>query len=131
MFRFTITSKDNVLLSYWERNAPLFEERYEALQYCYREGFKTSVSIEPCLDLPKVSALVSTISPFVTEHIWIGIMKSVRLRVEVTTEEDKAMVTELLRAQSRDNVLRIYHQLKDDKKIMWKDSIKKIVEKAG
>jgi len=37
------------------------------------------------------------------------------------------MVSELLNAQSRDNALKIYYELKDNKKIFWKDSIKKVV----
>ncbi|MFX1450548.1 MAG: radical SAM protein, partial [Promethearchaeota archaeon] len=49
-FRFTITSYNNDKLMFWEPGAPSFEERFEALKYAYREGFKTSISIEPFLD---------------------------------------------------------------------------------
>jgi len=72
-FRFTITSLDNQLLSFWEPNAPSFEERLKSIKYAYEKGFKTSVSIEPFLDYnPK--KLVNILSPYVTESIWLGPM---------------------------------------------------------
>jgi DNA repair photolyase len=72
-FRFTITSADNRLLSFWEPGAPRFEERLESLQLAYRAGFKTSVSIEPFLDYDP-APLVDIVSPFVTESVWVGPM---------------------------------------------------------
>lgn len=72
-FRFTITSNDDALLEFWEPNAPRFKERLVSLTYAFREGFKTSVSIEPFLDYDP-SELVETISSYTTESIWIGRM---------------------------------------------------------
>jgi DNA repair photolyase len=128
LFRFTITSLDNDLLRYWEPNAPSLEERMSALQYCIERGYETSVSIEPCLDIPNVSSLVREVSPFVTEKIWVGIMTRVRSIVKVKTEEDKIMVEHLLKNQSKEECLKIYQELKDNEKVAWKDSIRKIIE---
>jgi DNA repair photolyase len=72
-FRFTITSIDDALLSFWEPGAPKLAERLAALKHAYGSGFKTSISIEPCLDADP-RALVSAVKPFVTESIWLGSM---------------------------------------------------------
>jgi DNA repair photolyase len=128
LFRFTITALDDDLLRYWERNAPSLGERLSALKCCYDRGYETSVSIEPCLDLPNVPELVSTVSPFVKEKIWIGTMRGVRSRVRIDTEEDKAMVENLISGQSKENVLEIYDRLQGNEKVLWKDSIIRIVE---
>nr|MDO8110927.1 DUF5131 family protein [Candidatus Sigynarchaeota archaeon] len=72
-FRFTITSMDEKKLSYWEPGAPGFSERIEALKFAFHAGFKTSISIEPCLD-DDPRELVAALQPFVTESIWLGIM---------------------------------------------------------
>ncbi|KKK65407.1 hypothetical protein LCGC14_2974430, partial [marine sediment metagenome] len=69
-FRFTITSIDNNLLSFWEPNAPLFEERLESLIHSFEKGYKTSISVEPFLDLDPF-LLIDELAPFVTESIWI------------------------------------------------------------
>jgi len=72
-FRFTITSKNEELLSFWEPNAPSYEERLASLRFAHKEGFRTSVSIEPFLDYDP-SELVRELLPFTTESIWIGRM---------------------------------------------------------
>lgn len=72
-FRFTITSIDDSVLSFWEPGAPKLAERLAALKIAYGSGFKTSISIEPCLDADP-RALVSAVKPFVTESIWLGSM---------------------------------------------------------
>lgn len=51
LFRFTIGSCDNATLKFWEPNATSFEERLESLKYAYANGFQTSVSAEPILDI--------------------------------------------------------------------------------
>ncbi len=139
-YRFTITAMNNDLLRYWERNAPLFEERFECLKLCFDRGFKTSVSIEPALDIPNIKQLVDTLKPFVSEKIWIGIMKQVKQRVIIETKEDRKAVERILRNQTEDNIIAMYRAIstypvvcfKDatreviDKKIAWKDSIRKV-----
>jgi hypothetical protein len=76
-FRFTITSLDNKLLSFWEPGAPSFEERLESLKYAYSEGYKTSISVEPFLDEDPFN-LVDILLPHVTESIWIGKMNYIK-----------------------------------------------------
>ena len=72
-FRFTITSIDDNILKFWERGAPNFKERYKSLKFAFRNGFKTSISIEPFLD-QNPYALVDILIPYVSESIWIGKM---------------------------------------------------------
>lgn len=74
-FRFTITSCDNDVLKFFEPNAPLFQERLESLKWAFEKGFKTSVSIEPYLDILPTK-LIKKIAEYVTESIWIGIMSN-------------------------------------------------------
>ena len=70
-FRFTITSIDSKTLDKWEPNAPGFLERMDSLAYAYGLGYKTSVSIEPFLDLNPIP-LIKELSPYCTESIWLG-----------------------------------------------------------
>nr|MDO8112910.1 radical SAM protein [Candidatus Sigynarchaeota archaeon] len=72
-FRFTITSMDDTKLADWEPGAPNFQERLESLKYASQAGFKTSISIEPCLD-EDPRKLVEILKPYVTESIWLGCM---------------------------------------------------------
>ncbi|MHA2000264.1 MAG: radical SAM protein [Promethearchaeota archaeon] len=72
-FRFTITSIDDDKLKFWEPGAPTFGERLESLKYAFDHDFKTSVSIEPCLD-PDPKKLIQRLHPLVTESIWLGSM---------------------------------------------------------
>ncbi len=76
-FRFTITSYQNDLLKFWEPGAPSFEDRLNALQIAFNNGFKTSISIEPFLDKNPFQ-LVEKLQSYVTESIWIGKMNYIR-----------------------------------------------------
>jgi hypothetical protein len=69
MFRFTIGATDDVILRYWDRNAPTFRERLAALEYAFRAEFRTSVSVEPMLDSEHVAQLFHTLKPFVNNSI--------------------------------------------------------------
>jgi len=72
-FRFTITSFYNKKLKHWEPGAPNFEERKQSLIHAFSKGFKTSLSIEPCLDHdPRY--LIKRLRDYVTESIWLGPM---------------------------------------------------------
>lgn len=119
-FRFTITSRNNELLTFWERNAPLFEERKESLILAYKEGFKTSVSIEPFLDKNPIK-LVRELSPFITESIWIGPMNY--LSFKKISNEEKIYYDEMKDNISIENLIYIYNELKDYSKIRFKDSL--------
>jgi len=119
-FRFTITSLDNQLLSFWEPNAPPFEERLKSLKYAYEKGFKTSVSIEPFLDYnPK--KLVNILSPYVTESIWLGPMNYIPKNS--IPNKDKQQYTEIRKSYEIDHLKEIFEDLKDFPKIKFKDSM--------
>jgi DNA repair photolyase len=123
-FRFTIGSKDNKKLEFWEPGAPDFEERLSALQYTFKKGFRTSISIEPFLDLDP-TPLVNILMPFVTDTIWIGIMHYIN-RNHLSAEE-KPMFQEIRNNYTMSNVQKIYTALRENPKIRWKDSIKKML----
>lgn len=59
LFRFTIGACDDQILSYWEPNAPRYDERKQCLFYAYQAGLRTSVSVEPMLDSANIDALIS------------------------------------------------------------------------
>jgi len=120
-FRFTITSKNNELLSFWEPNAPSYEERVESLILAYKEGFKTSVSIEPFLD-NEPQLLVYEVAPYVTESIWIGPMNYIP-RNNIP-EEDQPMYYAMRDNVNVSHLKEIYEDLKEFPKIRFKDSMK-------
>lgn len=97
-FRFTITTRNNELLKYWEPGAPPYEERFEALKYAFSAGYKTSISMEPCLDINDSVELAKILLPFVTQGdagIWIGPAKQLKQRMVKKAPEDLAMATAL------------------------------------
>jgi DNA repair photolyase len=78
-FRFTITSINDKTLAEWEPGAPLFWERYHALEFAFLSEFKTSVSCEPALDGPAdLQVLYDTCAPLCTESFWLGTMNYCR-----------------------------------------------------
>ncbi len=128
LFRFTIGSCDTETLRFWEPNAPSFEERIQSLNYAYDLGFKTSVSCEPILDT-NTQRLVEEIIPFVTDAIWIGKPNFLlrRLKMNGITDIDTIKKAEELNAgQSDEWILELYSIFKQNPKIKWKESIKKI-----
>jgi len=74
VFRFTIGSVDDQILSYWEPGAPQFLERITCLAHAYKKGFTTSVSIEPILDYKNIDHLIKSVSKHVNQTIWLGLM---------------------------------------------------------
>jgi len=120
-FRFTITSIRNQLLSFWEPNAPRFEERMNSLKYAFEKKYKTSVSIEPFLDYDP-SALVERVTPFATESIWIGRMNYIPRRL--SSKKDRPYYEEIRKNYEDDRLWEIYDELKYYPLIMFKDSIR-------
>ncbi len=119
-FRFTITSMDNELLSFWEPDAPFFKERFESLRYAYKAGFKTSVSIEPFLDYnPKT--LVNMLSSYVTESVWLGPMNYIPQNG--IHDEDKQQYEEIRKKYELHHLKEIFDDLKNYPKIRFKDSM--------
>jgi len=119
-FRFTITSINNALLSFWEPNAPSFEERLEALKFAFGRQYKTSVSIEPFLDRQPLF-LIKRLQPFCTESIWIGKMNYIA--ASNIRQEDMVFYENIRENYKIDNIQKIYSSLKDIPKIRFKDSI--------
>lgn len=119
-FRFTITSLDNRIISFWEPNAPPFEERIESLRYAYGKGFKTSVSIEPFLDYNPIH-LVKILSPYVTESIWLGPMNYIQ-KNGISTEE-RQKYQEIRKGYEVEHLQNIFEELKDFPKLRFKDGM--------
>ena len=133
LFRFTIGSADSNILKFWEPNAPDFDERLESLKYAFNAGYQTSVSCEPMLD-DKVDDVVNQVSPYVTETIWIGKPNKLNERLSMNGfKNDQAVMgsaRSLMEFFSDEYVLDLYERYKDNPKIMWKDSIKKVLTKV-
>lgn len=119
-FRFTITSINDELLSFWEPKAPPFKERIKSLRYAFKEGFKTSVSIEPFLDYepPK---LVNTLAPYITESIWLGPMNYIP-RNNIS-EKDKPQYEKIRKNYEISHLKELFEGLKDFPKFRFKDSM--------
>jgi DNA repair photolyase len=119
-FRFTITSNDEKLLSFWEPNAPKYKERLECLKLAFRNGFKTSISIEPFLDITPVP-LVYELSSMVTESIWIGPMNYIpRKNID---KRDFPYYDRVRKNRCVENLRKIYDELVNFPKIRFKDSM--------
>lgn len=121
-FRFTITSKNNSLLKFWEPNAPLCEERLESLKYAYKLGYKTSISIEPFLDKDPYD-LANILIPYVTESIWIGKMNYIQ--ANNLNSSEKKYYMDIRTIYSKNNLSKIIKKALtyEDSKIQIKDSI--------
>jgi hypothetical protein len=119
-FRFTITSADQQLLSFWEPNAPNFEERFAALQYAYEQTFKTSVSMEPFLDHTP-QTLVHSLSPYVTESIWLGPMNYIPSNS--IPESDKHCYEDIRYNYLLEYLQELYEDLRDNPIVRFKDSM--------
>lgn len=142
LFRFTIGSKNNKVLEFWEPNAPLYSERRAALSLAFSEGYQTSVSCEPMLD-DNIEDVVEDVLSDVTDAVWIGKMNKSLARVVANTASDISeglaaveAVKQVIAWQNDKRIWDIYNKYKDNPKIKWKESIKEIVgieppEKVG
>jgi DNA repair photolyase len=119
-FRFTITSLDDGLLSFWEPNAPLFEERLESLRYAYEKDYKTSVSIEPFLDYDPAK-LVHMLSRYITESVWLGPMNYISRNG--VAREYAQQYAEIRKKCEVGHLREIFEELKDLPQIRFKDSM--------
>ena len=129
LFRFTIGSCDSEILKFWEPNAPNFPERLASLVFAHTEGFQTSVSCEPMLD-DHVDMIFQKVLPFVTDAVWVGKANYLLKRLRINGASDNETITranELLEWQSDEKILKLYNRFKNDPKIKWKESIKKVV----
>jgi hypothetical protein len=127
LFRFTIGSIDSDILKFWEPSAPDFNERFECLKLCHGLGFQTSVSCEPLLQ-KNVEELVNTLSPFVSESIWIGKPNHLLHRVWMNGHGDTETIqkcNELLAwINDPDFIRELYFKYKDNPMIRFKKSFR-------
>lgn len=127
LLRFSIGACDDQVLSFWEPNAPNFEERKQCLEYAYKADFRTSVSVEPMLDSANIDILINELSPFVTHSIWIGKMNHLG-RFDNGSDMALKQATNRIRQGQMDIIIKqIYERYKNDPLIRWKKEIKNIV----
>ncbi len=129
LFRFSIGSANSRTLKFWEPNAPLFAERLVCLKLAHQKGFSTSVSCEPMLD-NKIHEVVRKVEPYVSDRIWIGKMNNTMRYCKIcgwNNSETIAAVRQLEEWQSPENILKLYKKYRKHPKIMWKDSIRKLL----
>ena len=131
LFRFTIGATDNKILKLWEPNAPSYEERKQSLEFAFRGGFQTSVSVEPMLDSANIQALVEDLLPLVTDAVWIGKMNHLGWLKKKADKKLKKAVQTIESNQTDEKIKAIYDLYKDNPKIKWKDSIKEVVGLEG
>ncbi len=134
VFRFTIGSLDDYVLKFWEPNAPAFGERKQCLKYAWSQKYQTSVSCEPFLDceVGKIVALFEQLKPYVTNSFWIGKLRHFTKRVvlEGATDDDRERFVEPLKAaQSDEFILGLCQRMNREPLILWKDSIREVIEK--
>ena len=127
LFRFTIGSADDRVLSFWEPYAPHYQERLASLKWAWQLGFKTSVSCEPMLD-GNIQKVVEDTKPFVTDAIWLGRVNNIRAILAFNAPWNFHAYKdagELLALQTDQWVFALYEKYKDDPVIKFKDSIKR------
>jgi DNA repair photolyase len=128
LFRFTIGSANDEVLSFWEPGAPSFRERLGSLKLAYHHGFETSVSCEPMLD-DGIEDVVAAVEDYVTDAIWIG--KANKLASRLSLNKAPAEIVQAGRlledSQSNARIEQLFTKLGDHPKIKWKDSIKQVV----
>jgi hypothetical protein len=135
-FRFTIGCLDGELSKTWEPFAPSPVERVAALAHAYSEGFKTSVSMEPLLDVEHARTNVERLAPWVSGSIWLGKMRHVRRRAVRRTVGNGVVcsrgvspddISYIERWQTDGKIKEMYGWLMDHPLVRWKESIKKVV----
>jgi len=120
------------VLKSWEPNAPSFEERLESLKYAFKNGYQTSVSYEPMLD-DKIDDVINKVSPYVTETVWIGKPNKLNERLSMNGFKNDLVTMDcalrLIQLFSDEYIMELYDRYRNNPKIIWKDSIKKVIEK--
>lgn len=127
LFRFTIGTNDSEIFKFWEPGAPGYDERRDSLIHAFNNGFSTSISIEPILDMKNIDKLINDLLDYVTDSIWLGKMNFLFRRLKMNGVSDSDTLKkggELIGSQSNDAILDLYNRWKDNPKIKWKDSIK-------
>ena len=131
VFRFTIGSSESDVLRFWEPGAPSYEERVASVMYASLKGFKTSLSIEPCLDL-RPDYVIDRVGQYITNDVWIGLPNMLYERLSINGANDAETLRkakEIKKGQSREWMRSLVEKYSDNPAIMWKDSIKKEISK--
>lgn len=129
LFRFSIGSVYGHILRFWEPDTPSLMERLSCLESAYHKDFQTSISCEPILD-DEIHRVIEMVDPYVTDTIWLGLMKHGMTRCKVNGHKDQETidaVQELNDWFTDARIEALYQSLKANPKIRWKDSIKKVV----
>jgi len=130
LFRFTIGSKDDAVLKFWEPDAPDYATRAAAVKYAFEMGFSTSLSCEPMLD-QRIDLVIEDLRRYITDSIWIGKMNKLRGRLSVNgfkhDEETQRAATQLLEWQKDENLVGLVERYLDDPIIKWKESMHNLV----
>ena len=124
-FRFTITSNNDDMLSFWEPGAPPYLNRKEALILAFKEGYETSLSIEPFLDNTPYD-LITELDEYVTDTIWVGPMNYIAKNK--IASEDQPYYNQLRKNVDPTNLKEIHNRLKNNPKIKFKDSLLNKIE---
>jgi hypothetical protein len=129
MFRFTIGSTNDQVLTFWEPGATCFSERLLSIQYAFYNGYKTSVSCEPMLDsFP--DRLANVLLPYVTDALWFGKPNFLIRRVNRNGYSDEVTYKAAMNLKltfSDDFILNLFRRFESNPKVKWKESIKKVV----
>lgn len=129
LFRFTIGTLNDDLSKFWEPGAPSPFERICSLEYAFERGFQTSVSMEPMLwGYAEAIRTFHRVKLFVTDTVWIGKMNKIRSCVDMSNLDNKFMVEEIERSQCDEAIKTLVDTLKDEPKVRWKDSIKRVIQ---
>jgi len=130
LFRFTIGTMDDQTAKFWEPGAPSISERMDCLKLALKSGYATSVSCEPLLGGHGTAVLlVDALESLVTDTIWIGKLNQPRRRVDCTDRAVFERVQAIEHMQRDSEMLRLYDDLQDNKKVRWKESISRIVDR--
>ena len=126
--RASITALDAATARFWEPHAPPPGKRLEALANCASLGIRTSVSIEPCLDVRAIPAIIAAAREAgVAGDIWIGAANHLRQRTAwvQSTSQLRGEILRIEAGQTPAAMRRIYKSLKANPQIRWKDSYQK------
>ncbi len=127
LFRFTITARNTEILSFWEPGAPGYCERLDSLKVAFEQGFETSVSVEPILDMADLVEMITELEPYVSHSIWLGKMNKVEERVIIDGAEVAAEVERISSEQRDESIRDLYESLQHKPLIRWKESIKQVI----
>lgn len=136
-WRFTIGAWFDSRRQFWEPGAPSIEERISALKLATEAGYATSVSAEPMLGpISEMLRLFEELSPHINGTFWLGKMNRPYERIAFDSEGVGKAVEDLLAWHREDRIVELYGMLKDEPKVRWKESIKRVVglplaEEAG